>query len=230
MTKYMQIYNLIISDILSGKYNDTQKLKSEKEYAVEYSVSINTIRKALNNLIVSGYVVSRHGSGYYLSEHSNFNTLQLKSLYDIHNANKITSNLVEFQICQANDLQADKLNVETGCAIYSIKRIRSIDGKASLIENTIIPVQIFPTLRSSVFDSSFYNYIEEESEHKLDRAIKDISAIVATDEICQIFTDKKIGDPLLVIENYGFLTDGQQFEYSYNIHIDEKLSISVPKI
>lgn len=230
MTKYTQIYNLIVSDILSGKYSDTQKLKSEKEYSIEYGVSINTIRKALNNLIVAGYVVSRHGSGYYLSEHSNFNTLQLKSLYDIHNANKITSKLVDFQICQANQEQADKLNVEPGCAIYSIKRIRSIDNIPSLIERTIIPVQIFPTLRSTVFDSSFYNYIEEESEHKLDRAIKDISAIVADEKICKIFTNKKVGDPLLVIENYGFLTDGQQFEYSYNIHIDEKLSISVPKI
>lgn len=230
MTKYMQIYNLIISDILAGKYDDTKKLKSEKEYSTEYGVSINTIRKALNNLIVSGYVVSRHGSGYYLSDHSNFNTLQLKSLYDIHNANKITSKLVDFKICQANNEQADKLNVELGCAIYSIKRIRNIDNKPSLIENTIIPVQIFPTLKAEVFNSSFYNYIEEESEHKLDRAIKDISAIAATPDICKIFKDKQVGDPLLVIENYGFLTDGQQFEYSYNIHLDEKLSISVPKL
>lgn len=229
MSKYMQIYYQIIEDIENGKYNSTRKLPSEKELANNYSASVNTIRKALNNLILSGYITSRHGSGYYLSEHNNFNSLQIKSMKDIHTKQSICSKIVNFSIVQATKEQADKLGIKPKSAVYEIKRVRYINDTASLIEHTLVPVQLFPALHAEVFEDSFYHYIEEQSEFKIDRAIKDISTTVVTADIAKYFK-KNIGDPVLTVENFGFLSNGVQFEYSYNIHIDEKFSISIPKL
>ncbi len=225
----MQIYNQLIDQIQTGKFDDTQKLPSEKELAKQFDVSINTIRKALTNLIVAGYIVSRHGSGYYLSEHNNFNSLQLKSMKDTHTTRNITSKIISFEIVQANEWQALKLNLDVGTVIYEVKRVRYLDGIASLIEHTIVPVQLFPSLKQEIFESSFYHYIEDESEYKIDRAIKDISTILVNEHISNYF-DKSIGEPVLVVENYGFLSNGTQFEYSYNIHADQKFSLSISKI
>lgn len=226
MTKYQKAYYTIIQNIENNVYQDTNKLPSEKALSEQLEVSINTIRKALSLLIENGYITSRHGSGYYISNHKNFNILKLKSLGTTYKNRNIQSKILNFEIIRANEIEADNLNVEIGEAIYAIKRLRLVADKPTILENTIIPVKLFPTLSKEVFTGSFYTYIEEETPHKIDRAIKDISPTIpelAVTELLQIEPNK----PLLVIENYVYLKSGEQFEYSYNIHVDEKISLPI---
>lgn len=229
MTKYQQVFEKIIDNIEGGLYNVENKLPSEKYLAEEFNVSINTLRKSLSLLIENGYIISRHGSGYYLSTHKNFNSLKLKSLGTTYGDRDIASKLLTFEIVQASDEQATKLNVDKGEAIFHITRLRLIDRKPLHLEDTIIPVRLFPTLNKEVFLDSFYNYIEDSSPHKISRAFKDISAVMPSQEVCDIL-EIETAYPLLVVENYVYLNSGEQFEYSYNYHLDKKLSVSTSNV
>lgn len=226
MTKYQLVYYTIIKQIEDGLYSALNKLPSERALADELDVSINTIRKALSMLIESGYINSRHGSGYYISSHQNFNILKLKSLGTTYKDRNVQSNVLRFEIVRANSIQADNLNVEVGEAIFLIERLRTVDEKPNILENTIIPIKLFPTLTKEVFEGSFYTYIEEETPYKIDRAIKDISACVPSPEEAKLLQVKD-GVALLNIENYVYLKTGEQFEYSYNIHVDKKMSLPI---
>lgn len=225
MTKYQQVFEKIIDNIEEGIYNVENKLPSEKFLAEQFDVSINTLRKSLSLLIENGYIISRHGSGYYLSTHKNFNSLKLKSLGVKYGDRNVSSKVLNFEIIQANQEQAEKLNVDLGEAVFHINRLRLVDEKPIHLEDTIVPVKLFPTLNESIFHGSFYNYIDEYSPHKVSRAFKDISAVIPSRAVCEIL-DTPVEKPLLVIENYVYLHSGEQFEYSYNYHLDEKLSIS----
>ncbi len=224
MTKYKQVYRDILHNIENDLYEN--KLPSEKKLADDYQVSINTLRKALSILVDNGYIISRHGSGYYLSNHKNFNSLKLKSLGNTYQHKDITSRIIHFKIIQADAVEARNLNVALGTAIFSIKRLRLIDKKPYILENTIIPVSLFPTINAEVFSGSFYEYIRKETSHRIKRAYKDISTEYPNADLCKIFKLKE-PRPLLVIENYVYFSDGTQFEYSYNIHLDKKLSLAV---
>lgn len=226
MTKYQQAYYTIIQNIESDLYKETNKLPSEKTLAEELAVSINTIRKALSMLIENGYITSRHGSGYYISSHKNFNILKLKSLGTTYKNRNVNSKILNFEIIRANETEASNLNVDIGEAIYAIKRLRLVEGKPTILENTIVPVKLFPTLTREVFEGSFYTYIEDDTPYKIDRAIKDISPIIPEQAVIEIL-EVEFNKPLLVIENYVYLKSGEQFEYSYNIHVDEKLSLPI---
>ncbi len=226
MTKYQIVYNNIVNNIENDLYKKTNKLPSEKALSDELGVSINTIRKALSLLIENGYVISRHGSGYFISTHKNFNILKLKSLGTTYKNKNITSKILRFEIIRAGIIEAENLNVEVGEAIYAIKRLRLVRDKPTILENTIVPVKLFPTLTKSIFEGSFYTYIDEHSPHKIDRAIKDISPIIPSQDVAKIL-QTTCDNPLLVIENYVYLKSGEQFEYSYNIHVDEKLSLPI---
>lgn len=228
MKKYQSVYYTIIQNIESDKYKSTNKLPSEKALAEELEVSINTVRKALSLLIESGYIVSRHGSGYFISSHKNFNVLKLKSLGTTYkNRNKnVNSKIFSFDIIRAGEVEAANLNVELGEAIYAIKRLRLVEGKPTILENTIVPVKLFPTLTREVFEGSFYMYIENETPHKIGRAIKDISAGNPEKEVTDLLEVEE-NKALLIIENYVYLNTGEQFEYSYNIHVDKKLSLPI---
>lgn len=226
MTKYQSVYYSLIQDIENGNFNESGKLPSERFLADSLDVSINTIRKALSMLIESGYVNSRHGSGYYISSHQNFNILKLKSLGTTYKNRKVESKLLNFEIIRAGEVEAENLNVDIGEAIYAIKRLRYVEGTPSILENTIIPVKLFPTLTDDVFFGSFYTYIDEETPHKIDRAIKDISACNPEKDVTDLLHVKE-NSAMLLIENYVYLKTGEQFEYSYNIHVDKKVSLPI---
>lgn len=225
MTKYQQVFEKIIEQIEQGVYNKDNKLPSEKYLSEQYDVSINTLRKSLSLLIENGYIISRHGSGYYLSTHKNFNSLKLKSLGVRYGNRNVSSKVLKFEIIQANVEQAENLNVEIGEAVFHINRLRLVDGNPIHLEDTIVPVKLFPTLNETVFHESFYNYIDEFSPHKVVRAFKDISTVIPPSEVC-LLLNTPAEKPLLVVENYVYLHSGEQFEYSYNYHLDNKLSIS----
>jgi GntR family transcriptional regulator of bglA len=49
--KYKELFLMIEKDILDGRYNETRKLYTEDAYIVEYNVSRNTVRNAIDLLI-----------------------------------------------------------------------------------------------------------------------------------------------------------------------------------
>ncbi len=53
--------------ILSGEYEDGQRLPAERDLATEYSVSRTTLRRGLDILETSGLVIRKAGSGTFIS-------------------------------------------------------------------------------------------------------------------------------------------------------------------
>ena len=65
---YLQIYDNIKNQILSGEALADEKLPSLRSLAKSLGISITTAELAYNQLLVEGYVVSRPQSGYYVAE------------------------------------------------------------------------------------------------------------------------------------------------------------------
>ncbi|MCG8538854.1 MAG: GntR family transcriptional regulator, partial [Clostridia bacterium] len=62
-SKYLRIYNEIVTAIENGKLKSGTKLSSENELMNQYNVSRDTIRKALNLLAQNGYIQKVRGKG-----------------------------------------------------------------------------------------------------------------------------------------------------------------------
>lgn len=65
---YLQIYDNIKNEILSGDAPAGEKLPSLRRLSKELGVSITTTELAYNQLLVEGYIVSRPQSGYYVAK------------------------------------------------------------------------------------------------------------------------------------------------------------------
>lgn len=72
---YVQIIKDIEQKISENKLVVGQQLKSHKELAQEYDVSIITIKSALSTLIDEGYLFSRVGKGTFVADKQNFKNL-----------------------------------------------------------------------------------------------------------------------------------------------------------
>lgn len=65
---YLQIESLINQQIIAGKYTLGAKLPSVRDLSVQLEVNINTIQKAINELVQEGVVVTKRGLGNFVTE------------------------------------------------------------------------------------------------------------------------------------------------------------------
>jgi len=66
--KYYVLMEALKKDILSGKINPGDKLPSENQLTLQYTISRHTVRKALSILVNDGYVVAEHGRGTFCAK------------------------------------------------------------------------------------------------------------------------------------------------------------------
>jgi GntR family transcriptional regulator of arabinose operon len=64
---YIKIYNYLVEEIKSQKIKSNQRIPSEKELAVMFSVSRITSKRALEMLVIDGLIVRLPGKGSFVS-------------------------------------------------------------------------------------------------------------------------------------------------------------------
>ena len=72
---FMQLADMIKSDVISGKYKSNDKLPSVREFALNYSVNPNTVQKALQLLEDNGLITTDRTNGKFVANNPN----QIKS-------------------------------------------------------------------------------------------------------------------------------------------------------
>lgn len=66
--KYFTLMEELKEKIISGRIQPGEKLPSENQFTVQYSLSRHTVRKALSLLEQKGYIEACHGKGTFCSE------------------------------------------------------------------------------------------------------------------------------------------------------------------
>ncbi len=71
---YIQLYNCIRDDIMSGRIEDGVRLPSRRKLCVDMQISKNTVDVAYQKLVDDGYLISKPRSGFYARRNSPVNT------------------------------------------------------------------------------------------------------------------------------------------------------------
>ena len=65
---FLQIAERICDEILGGKYPESDRLPSVREYAAEVEVNVNTIVRSYDWLSQKDIIFNKRGMGYFVSE------------------------------------------------------------------------------------------------------------------------------------------------------------------
>ena len=63
---YMQMADRLCDEIISGQYNDDERIPSVREYAVLLQVNTNTAMKAYDQLARDEIIYNKRGLGYFV--------------------------------------------------------------------------------------------------------------------------------------------------------------------
>lgn len=79
---FIQVADLIKSDIIKGKFKTNEKLPSVREFALKYSINPNTVQKALQLLEEDKLIITDRTNGKFVSESSKLIELQKSKLIE----------------------------------------------------------------------------------------------------------------------------------------------------
>lgn len=216
---YRQIADALREKISAGELKPGDALPTESSLQEAFNVSRVTVRQALKLLTEEQIVESIQGSGTYVKEERvNYDTYQLTGFYEkLADRNVDTHSEVSiFEVLKADAKLAEKLNLSHDDKVWHVKRVRFIKQKPVNLEETWMPLALFPDLTWEVMENSKYHYVEQIKKLVIDRSEQELVPIMPSEEaIAALSLDP--AKPILEKVSRGFLKDGRVFEYSRNV-------------
>ncbi len=221
--KYDEIYLSLKQAVESGVYPYGSLLPSENTLIAQYACSRNTIRRALSGLSEDGYVQPIHGKGvrviYRPSERASFTVGGIESFQETARRNKlqVVTKVVQFSVVTADEAIAEKSGFPAGVELYSIQRIRCLDGKALILDTNLFLRELVPGLTEDIAERSIYSYIENELGMQIGTSKRTITVEHASAQDERLL---ELGDYncLAVVSSQTFNSDGLLFEYTQSRH------------
>lgn len=216
---YRQIADALREKISAGELKPGDALPTESSLQEAFNVSRVTVRQALKLLTEEQIVESIQGSGTYVKEERvNYDIYQLTGFYEkLADRNVDTHSEVSiFEVLKADAKLAEKLNLSHDDKVWHVKRVRFIKQKPVNLEETWMPLALFPDLTWEVMENSKYHYVEQIKKLVIDRSEQELVPITPSEEaIAALSLDP--AKPILEKVSRGFLKDGRVFEYSRNV-------------
>ena len=216
---YRQIADALREKISAGELKPGDALPTESSLQEAFNVSRVTVRQALKLLTEEQIVESIQGSGTYVKEERvNYDIYQLTGFYEkLADRNVDTHSEVSiFEVLKADAKLAEKLNLSHDDKVWHVKRVRFIKQKPVNLEETWMPLAMFPDLTWEVMENSKFHYVEQIKKLVIDRSEQELVPIMPSEEaIAALSLDP--AKPILEKVSRGFLKDGRVFEYSRNV-------------
>ncbi|MCS5451762.1 GntR family transcriptional regulator [Enterobacter huaxiensis] len=216
---YRQIADALREKINAGELKPGDALPTESTLQEAFGVSRVTVRQALKLLTEEQIIESIQGSGSYVKEERvNYDIYQLTGFYEkLADRNVNTHSDVRiFEVLKADVKLAEKLAIAPEDKVWHVKRVRFIKQKPVNLEETWMPLILFPDLTWEVMENSKYHYIEQVKKMAIDRSEQELVPVMPTEEaIAALALDP--AKPILEKVSRGFLKDGRVFEYSRNV-------------
>ena len=221
--KYEGIYHSIQKRIEAQDYPYQSLLPSENTLIEEYACSRNTVRRALAELVADGYVQTMQGRGvrviYQPVGKTTFTIGGIETFQETARRNHLhaVTKVTKFETVIADECFAAKSGFSVGDELWSIERVRYLDGKALIFDLNYFLKEFVPGLTPQIAASSIYDYIENTLGMQIITSKRRITVEHATVRDEKLL-DMDGYDCVAVVVNQTFNSDGLLFEYTQSRH------------
>ncbi len=210
---YRQIQAHFKQLILDGQLKPQDMLPSETELARRYSISVMTVRQAMNELVNEGLIYRERGRGTFVARRPMVHPLQrLESFSEDITARGLTpaAQILSFEHIPAPEEVALALELEPGHEVLRIKRLRLADDRPVGIHDSYLRGVYFDQTTLEKYNS-LYALLEDRGLI-LANGEEVLEAIAADQEASELLK-VPLGAPLLLVSRTVYLESGQPIEF-----------------
>lgn len=205
-----------------------EKIPSERKLCTEYNVSRTTVRNAINDLCLNGYLVRIQGKGTFVKK-DNSQKQNLSNYYSFTEQTKKIgkvpeSLIVDFHIEKCNKIVAKNLNIKKDDLVIHLLRLRKADGEAMMLELTFIPYDKFQKISKELLERKpLYEIFETEYDSKIHKVNEIFSVSALTKEQAK-YLNSKPNDPCLKIQRKSYDCNDAIIEYTVSFAREDKFN------
>ena len=146
---YLPIYNMLYSDIVSGKYENNTVLPSENTLSEKYEVSRHTIRQALTILNQDGLIQKQQGKGSIVTYNQTADNSYRNHVYNLVlecAKQEIDEINIEYNFAPPTDIAVEKLGINKNEIVMASNNMYLIKNKSVAHGFFQIPVKYIDQL------------------------------------------------------------------------------------
>lgn len=226
---YYQLKEWLKERINQGEWLPGTAIPSERELSDRFGISRMTVRQAVSELVLEGYLIRHRGKGTFVAAKKIERALNKVTGFTeemLHRGYMPKTIVKEFSIREADEETAKALKIADGEKIYEVKRLRLADEIPMAFETSYYPVERIPGLTKEKLSSSLFEYVEKELGLAIGFGRRILEASVARRGESRLL-DIPEGAPVLFIRGITFFADGKPMEIVESIYRGDRYSFTV---
>jgi GntR family transcriptional regulator len=215
-SRYALLEREIAAAIETGELAAGSQIPTEDELIRRFAVSRTTVRKAIQNLSLRGFVEIRRGVGTFVAPPRI--TPELTALTGFVEdmdtlGHKATARLIDTVVVAADAQVARHLRVAVGAQVMRIRRVRLANGVSISLDETYLPLAIGKQVVSHDLEvEPIFSLLEDRYGIALIEAEYELEAALARDDVAAELQIAP-GSPVFLIERTSFSSGGQPVDY-----------------
>lgn len=218
---YLQISELLIRDIASGRLIDGSRLPPEREMSAQLGIAVGTLRQALKVLADKGLLESIHGSGNYIRAKSD-----PASVYALLRIELLSGG----GLPTAQVLSVDRLPKDPALPVFGahseghrIRRLRFLSGVVAAVEEIWLDAATVDRITKEDLSESLYLYYRQRLNLWIGRA-EDRVGLGRVPEWAPSAFPHPPGTAVPLITRTTWAQDGRSVEASFTWYDPEKVA------
>jgi len=162
---YLELRNAIAAEIAAGTLRPGERLPSERALGTAGGIARGTIREGLAQLEAEGLIYRKDRSGWYVSPAPIvYDPTRWEGFISYVEAQGRTpsTRTLDATLISADAFLAGVMDRPPGAPLYQIRRCRSIDARAVLVETIVVDAALAPDLLRFSFDRSLTSILKAE--------------------------------------------------------------------
>lgn len=161
---YHTIYHELKQRIVAATYPPGTGLPSERKLGEEFGVSLITIRRALDELVLDGLIERRQGIGSFVRDRARNVVVGMSSFTSdvVAGRLRLVRTLLQDDMIAASPEVATRLAVQTGSVLRHLVRLDSEGGSPFSIDEVFIPPALATVVTSEIAASPSFLFLWQD--------------------------------------------------------------------
>ena len=215
-TLYNHVKLRLREAIVAGEYKPGDRIPSEHDLMAKFGVSRATVRKAVSELVLEGWLHRIQGRGTFVAKPKFRQTLsRLTSFTEDMRMLGLTphTKLISLRIKGASHEVAERLAMKLDDPVICIERLRFARDEPMALNISVLPYHFVPGLEDQDLEkNSLYEILERHYGLILSRAEQILEPTLADPETARLL-DVKVGTPLLLVGGVVYLKNDTPIEW-----------------
>lgn len=226
---YLELRNAIAGQIASGALRPGERLPSERALGAAGGIARGTIREGLARLEAEGLIYRRDRSGWYVSPapiaYDPTRWEGFMSYVEAQGRRPATRTIDALDIV-ADATLGQVFGRPVGAPLYRIRRCRSVDDRAVLVETIVVDAALAPGLLRFSFDQSLTGILRGEYGLAVTRNRITMQPCALTGHEARMLSARP-GLPGLRVVRTSFDAQGRVVEYDHEYWRHDAVAINV---